>query len=392
MYTTRFTSSLRVGAAATMSLLLVLAVGGCRDAATDETIQEIPRNVRVLDLTPETVTEYFEIAGPVAPVRGTNLSAEEAGAIVAITAAKGTEVAANQIILEQDRAILKAEMEAAQARLATQSYNIDKVRQLFDAGKVSRIELLTAEGDFAMAQSQATVTRRRYDRAGIKAPFAGVVVDRYVELGQLVAPGMPVCRVVDPYTLKLEAYLTDTQVQWVRKGDTAKIQLGESRALADGAISWVGFEADRATGKFKVEIEIPNPDLVYHSGVIGRARLPKNQVADVVAIPRDAVLNGRVGPTAYVVEGDRAKLRQLKLGASQGLMVVVDAGLVQGELLVVRGHRDLRDGSLVNITETTQNPDGSLAGDPGELTAAGAATRIHSVDGSAVDQNREAGQ
>jgi len=77
-----------------------------------------------------------------------------------------------------------------------------------------------------------------------------------------------------------------------------------------------------------------------------------------------------------VVEGDRAQLRQLVLGTYQGLMVVVSAGLEAGDRLVVRGHRDLRDGSLVDVTEVSATADGSLPGDPSVVTAEGAGTRI----------------
>ena len=355
-------------------------VAGCGEQSQNGTNEESPRNVRTLTLGEESVAEFFEISGPVAPVRGTDLSAQESGPVVAIPVNKGEAVAKGKIILELARDILRAELTAAQAALAMQSYNVDKVRQLHEAGKVSRIELLTAESSHAQAKSLVGVLQERYDRAGIRAPFDGVVVDRYVELGQLVNPGQRVARILDPYTLKLEAYLTDTQVQWVTVGEKATIQMGEPRETAAGAVSWVGFEADRMTGKFKVEIEIPNPDLKYHSGVIGRARLGKNLVSHVVAIPRDAVLLGRVGPTAFVVENGRAVLRRLDLGADQGLMVVVRSGLEQGDRLVVRGHRDLREGSLVRVTETATASDGTMPDDPANVAGARAGARIRDLE------------
>ncbi len=374
---TKIVTTSRTMPAVLMIAVLMIVGVGCEQAPDlNEKVQEVPRNVRVLNLAGETIDQFFEISGPVAPVRGADLSAQESGPVVDIAVAKGAAVQAGQMIVEQDRNILRAEKDEAAAALEAQAYNVDKVRQLHKAGKVSRIELLTAESTFAQAQALAEITAERYRRAGIQAPFAGVVVERYVELGQLVVPGMPVVRVIDPYTLKLEAYLTDQQVRWVTEGERAEVLLGESTAAASGHVTWVGFEADRLTGKFKVEVEIPNPDLTLRSGVIGRARLGKNLVQDVVAIPRDAVLNGRVGPTAYVVENDHAVLRQLVLGESQGLMVIVTDGLNKGDQLVVRGHRDLREGGLVKITETARTADGATAADPVEVTDSGAASRV----------------
>lgn len=360
---------------------VLLAGPGCRDTEPEAGPGETARNVRVLELSGASIAEYFEISGPVEPVRGTWLSAQESGPIVAIPVDKGGSVRAGGIIVEQERDILRAEMEAAGAALQMQEYNVDKVRQLHEAGKVSRIELLTAESAYAQANALADVSTERYERAGIRAPYAGVVTDRAVELGELVGPGQRVARLIDPYTLKLEAHLTDTQVPWVTAGDPATVVLGESRQRASGTVRWVGFEADRMTGKFKVEIEIPNPDLKYHSGVIGRARIGKNEEDGIVVIPRDAVLAGRIGPTAYVVEEDRAVLRRLQLGSDQGLMVVVRDGLEPGDRLVVRGQRDLREGALVNVTEVATAPDGSREGDPAGISGSATGSRIGGDDG-----------
>ena len=364
-------------------LVLGFALGGCAPGdGEDVPVREVPRNVRVLQLGASTLTEYFEIAGPVTPVRAADLSAEESGPVVAVGVEKGAAVAAGGIVVEQERAILAAELAAARAALATQAYNVDKVRQLYEAGKVSRMELLNAEASHAQVRALAEVGQVRHERAAIKAPFAGVVVDRFVELGELVPPGRLVARVIDPYVLKIEAFLTDDQVGWVARGDVAQVLLGEPGRAAAGTITFVSPEASRTTGKFSVEIEIPNDDLAYRSGVIGRARLPKRATTGAVTVPRDAILAGRAGPTAYVVEADRAQLRQLVLGPFQGLMVVVESGLAPGEKLVVRGQRDLRDGALVRVTETTTATDGSLPGDPAGATAAGAGTRV-GADGGA---------
>lgn len=352
-----------------VSAAFVLGGAGCRQEAA-EAPAETARNVRVLALAPETLTEYFEITGPVAPVRGTDVSAQESGPVTALPAVKGDTVVAGQALVDLERDILAAEMEAAAAALRTEDYNLDKVRRLHEAQKVSRMELLAAETAFHAAKSQADISRERFERARIKAPFAGVVADRYVELGQMVLPGQPVVRVIDPFILKLEGYLTDDQVAWARPGVAAEVALGDAGISAAGEVSWVGLEADLRTGKFKVEIEIPNPDLTLRSGVIGRARLPKNTSHQVVTVPRDAVLDGRHGPQAFIVKDLRAQLVSLVLGAFQGGMVVVEAGLHPGDLLVVRGQRDLVDGSLVEITERATSPDGTLATDPAVVSTA----------------------
>ncbi len=353
---------------------LLLTLGGCKEEQEAAATPEIPRNVRVVELSPSRLTEYFEISGPVAPVRGAVLSSQESGPVVELAAAKGQEVPKGGIIVELDRTILQSNMQSAAANLEAQSYNVDKVRKLNNAGKVSRMELLTAESLYEQAKSMAAISRERFQRAAIRAPFAGVIVERYVELGQLLMPGQPVVRIIDPSRLKLEAYLTDQEVAWVKVGTTALVNMGQNRGTALGTVTWVGLEADRMTGKFKMELEIPNPDGHLRSGVIGRAKIAKNVLDGVLSIPRDAVMYSRAGTTVFVIEGDRAYQRLIKLGADQGSLVTVDSGLVRGEKLVVRGHRSLRDSSLVTITEQSTRNDGMMAEDSAELLLESATT------------------
>ncbi len=358
-----------------VAALATLLGAGCAKAPAAAP-REVARNVRILPLAATSLAEYHEIAGPVAPVRGADLAAEESGPVTALPVGKGARVRAGQVLVEQERTILRAEKEAAAAQLKTQDFNLDRARKLHEAVKVSDFDLLAAECARAQAAAAADIATERWERAAVKAPFAGIVAERFVELGAMVAAGQPVMRVIDPYRLKLAAYVTDTDIRWIRVGDPAEVALGEAGERGSGQVTWVGAEADVRTGKFPVEIEIPNPDLTLHSGVIGRARLPRHTLADVVVVPRDAVISGADGDHVYVVEGDRAARRLVTLGEDQGLLVVVRAGLQAGEKLVVRGQRELAEGSLVSVTETATAPDGTLPGDPEVVRAGGAGPRL----------------
>jgi RND family efflux transporter MFP subunit len=355
--------------------IILLDLSGCAPTEERSAPTELPRNVRVMDMAPADIDEFFEISGPVAPVRGSDISAEESGVVKAINNDKGAHVGEGDVLLELDRDLLRAEMQAAKSNFEHQSYNADKTRELFDAGKVSKLELLATESAAAQSKALSDVSTLRYRRAAIKAPFAGIVADRFVESGQLVGPGTVVARVIDPYVLKLQAALTESDVVWVHEGLETEVMLEGYDQPVIGVVEWVGFEADQNSGKFKLEIHIDNPDLLLRSGVIGRARLPKVRHEGSLALPRDAVLTTDEGHAVFVIEGDRARKRKVQLGHDQGLMVLVTDGLEIGEKVVVRGHRELMDGSLVEITETAMLADGSVAGDPAEVTDAAARLR-----------------
>lgn len=362
----------RVATLVVLAAAVAAALGGCVQQGDRTPPAEVPRNVRVLELKKSDLTEAFELSGAVRPVRGTDVSSEEGGVVRALPHDKGERVDAGDVLVSLDRRLLAAELSSARAADSLQSYDAVQTRRLYEAGKVSRVDLLTAESRGAQAASALAVAARRFERAAVPSPFAGLVSERYVELGQLVAPGTRVARVVDPFTLKLAGWLTERDVAWLKLGAPATVSFDGVDAPVSGRVGWIGFEADPVTGKFPVEIHIDNPDLALRPGVVARARVLKRTHPDVLVVPRDAVLETGQGRFVYVVDGDHARRRRVTLGPDQGLLVMVTAGLEPGERLVVRGQRDLIDGALVKVTETADARDGSMAGDPTEVTAGNA--------------------
>jgi len=362
---------------ATMGLVLAAAwlalgalagcsAGGQTEGAPERAAGEgeVARNVRVLTLEKSDLDQFLTISGPVRALRGTDLAAEESGQVAEIAADKGTLVARDEGLIVLDRRMLAAELTSARANRELQEYNVERMRELHKANSVSEIELREAETRLRDAEARAEIAEIRHDRAAIRAPFDGLVVERYVELGQLVAPTMRVARIVDPYVLVLETGITEREIPFVQAGKQTEVLFDGLPGTHAGEVHWVGFEADPQTGKFPVEIYIPNPDRELRPGIVAHARILKERHRDILAIPRDAVVQRGSGPIAYVADSGRAYERRLRLGPDQGLMVIVEQGLSPGERLIVRGQREVRDSSAVAIQERAEARDGSASGDP----------------------------
>jgi len=344
---------------------------GSSARSASASIAEPPRNVRVVVLEKSDLTETLTITGPLRPIRGADLATEEGGVVASLNQRKGAYVEKGQTILTLDRRILEAEMHAAEAAKILQEFNEERTRALHDENSVSGQEMLIAHTQSEQAAAQAEIARLRYQRAAISAPFAGVVAERYVELGEYVAPGSRVARVVDPFTLKLVGSVTDREVASLQPGAPASVRVEGGRIEVEGEVSWVGLEADPASGKIPVEIEVDNRELLLRPGSLARGEVNSRVFRDLLVIPRDAIQPTPEGPTVYVVEGDRAYRRQIRTGVSHLGLVSVEQGLQVGDQLVVRGHRDLSDSSLVVIQERSTRPDGTLPSDPEEVTRTG---------------------
>ena len=271
-------------------------------------------------------------------------------------------------MLERD--VLEAQMRSADASRELAAYTAERTKQLWDEEQASREEALRAQTALQEAKALADVARLRFERAAVKAPFDGIWADRWVEVGELVAAGTPVGRVVDPATLKLTSYVSEREVPWLRPGSEARVTVDGSGRTVEGRVHWISFEADPTSGKFQVEVRVDNEAMALRPGVVARAEILTRTHEDVLVLPRDAIILKAEGPTVFVVEEDRAKTRPVQLGPDQGLMTIVLDGLEESERVVVRGQRDLRDGSLVQVREEATALDGSAAADPHEVRAA----------------------
>ncbi|MEZ4648527.1 MAG: efflux RND transporter periplasmic adaptor subunit [Candidatus Eisenbacteria bacterium] len=325
---------------------------------------EPPRNVRALTLERGEITDFLVLSGPLRPVRGADISAEESGVVSQVIRDKGAYVKRGEAILTLDRRILEAEKKSAEASETLNSFNEERTEALFKDNSVSGQEMLLVHTQAAQAKAQADIARLRLEKASFPSPFAGIVSERYVEVGELVAPGTRVARIIDPFHLELEGAITEREVAYVNKGASVSVVLEGVPEPVAGEVTWVGFEADLTNGKFPVEVTLENRDLDLRPGLLGRARIEKQTIVDAIAIPRDAVLSTNEGPTVFVAENGKARRRSVTLGIDQGTLVEVRSGLESGDELVVRGHRDLADGTPIAIQERATNRDGSISTDP----------------------------
>ena len=344
---------------------------GSSEANAEPVPTDRPHNVRVLEVERTDLVETLLLTGRLQADQATDVSTEESGVVRALPVAKGELVDRGEVVVALDRDLLEAEMNSAQAAVTLREYNEDRTRSLFEANSVSKQEMLRVFTELEQAREAARMARLRYERAAIKAPFDGVLVERYVEIGELVSPGQRVARVVDPFTLKMVTSVTERDVTFLREGTPAQVTVDGVDAVIDARVSYVSVEASPTSGKFIVEIEVPNRDLRLRAGVVARARVLRQVHDGVLAVPRSAVVTTVDGDAVFVVEDEVARAHPVRLGAGQGMMVVVDSGLERQDRIVVRGQRQLQSGTRVAVQEVATNRDGSIATDPPEVREEG---------------------
>ena len=223
------------------------------------------------------------------------------------------------------------------------------------AYKAARQALATAKDQRNQAEVALQTALQHLKDTQIRSPISGVVVERNVEIGQSVAPGAPLLRILDQSRLKADIDLPESDFARIATGTPAVIQVDAFQGqLFPGKVILVNPMVDRKTRTFRVRIESPNPTAKLVDGMFVRVQLSAAQ-RTALAVERDALnrLPGSGTFYAFVVDGDKAVKWTVNTGVVGDQYAEVLEGLSEGEKVVTSGAGRLQSGIRVRAKYNT---------------------------------------
>lgn len=364
----------RVAIAGLAALTLPLAACG-RSAAAGDTAppargEEYVRviNVEVAPIRAGEFRERIRLTGTVEANRDILVPAQEEGVIRNLLAKEGSRVGTGQPIAKLDDDLLRHQLAQAeaQARVARETYQRNE-RLFRDEKAISELQFLEVQARSEEAGASRDLLRERLARTTIRAPFAGVLEERLVELGERVSMGDPVARLVELDPLKItagvpERYAADV---WVGTPATVTLDVLPGRTF-EARLTRVGSVVNPENRTFPVELALPNPDGAVKPEMVASVTLLRRELAEAVVVPQEALVRAEDGFVAFVVEEEDghavARARRVELGPSQRNEVVVLSGLAPGDRLVVVGQKQVANGDRVEVV--AERELGTFSGAP----------------------------
>lgn len=355
----------RDGAVLLAGLAALVVASGCARSdggtvlADDRTEQDSVRgrivNVEVAPVVRSAFTDYIRITGEVEALHDVRVAAEEAGVVERFYLEKGRRVAAGAPIAKLDDVVLASQVAEAraQARLAHEIY--ERQRQLWEEDRVgSEIVYLRAKYAAETAAARLATLEARLERTVIRAPVAGIFDEKFLEVGEMAAPGAPVARVVAVDRVKIVGGVPERFAPSVKVGDSARITLEVLRRRDfTGRIGFVGTSVDASNRTVPIEIVMHNPDAAAKPRMVANVQIVRAHLDDVIVVPQDVVRRTEDGYELFVVElrdgRAVAATHSVRLGPSYQNRVVIEDGLAEGDSVIVVGHRLVDDGSRVRI-------------------------------------------
>ena len=299
--------------------------------------------------------------GVVEAVRQTVLAAQVAGAVVALDVKVGDAVKAGQVLVridaraaEQNTAAGDAQVQSARASLELATKDFERQQQLFQKNYISQAALDHAQSQLSSTRAQVAVqlaqagaTRTQSGLFVVKAPYAGIVSEVPVALGDMALPGRPLLTLYDPGALRVTVALPQSAAIGLAANAAIKVQLPGLRADREWVVpSRVTMlpTIDPATHTVQLRLDLPRETAATASataaitpGLFARAWLPSQvQGTARLDIPARAVVRRAEMTGVYVVGADaRPLLRQVRLGVTQGDSVEVLSGVSAGERIAL---------------------------------------------------------
>jgi RND family efflux transporter MFP subunit len=354
------------GRARSLLLLLALAAAaaGCGTRASASTAAETngPRaRVETAEVREQPMPRSIALTGTLRGDRETDLAANAVGRVVETFVERGAEVKKGDLLARLDvraAALSAAEAQAnaalTRAQEETAKRECERYGALLESGAISRVEhdriadqCRSAPLSVAAASARARAAAQGVGDGQIRAPFDGVVAERFVDVGEYVRQDSRVVALVSKGAPRLRFTVPEASLAAVKAGGalTFTVPAYPGRSFA-GTVRWVGAAVRETTRDLVAEAEVQDPDGALRPGMFASVALATAEVPSPV-VPRSALVPRDGRAHLFAVVDHRLEERVVQTGVEKGDAVAVLRGVRAGEAIVINPSEALQNGQAV---------------------------------------------
>jgi membrane fusion protein, multidrug efflux system len=337
--------------------------------------QPPPEAVTSIVARQETWPATMGVIGTMEAVHGVTVSADLPGTVDKISFESGQYVHEGDVLVELDTRQERAQLAALEAQRDLARTNFTRMKQLLDAGVISRADFDASVAQQKQTEANVAETKATIDRKTIRAPFSGILGIRKVNLGQYLAAGNAIVPLQSLDPIYVDFGVPQQDAVQVRRGSTLHVR---SEDLAGheftGRVTALDSVVDEATRNVQVQATLANPGGKLKPGMFVQVQLGFGKSRSVISLPASAISYAPYGDSVFVItnlkdpKGNTYRgVRQqfVKVDGSRGDQVAIVSGLNPGDEVVTSGVFKLRNGAAVKINNKVQ-PENSPAPKPAD--------------------------
>jgi len=241
--------------------------------------------------------------------------------------------------------------------VAQQGVDETEGKALASAAQVeaSGSNLQSAQSQLAAAQAKREHDQVLFDYTKITAPFAGIITQRFANLGTLVQAGtnsstqaLPLVRLSQDDLFRLVIPVPETYVKYIHIGDPVSVKVSSLDRTFPGKIARFSVDVREDTRTMHTEVDVPNPQHTLLPGLYADATIQLEHKQDALAVPIQAIdRNGDRTSVDVVDASNNIEIRSVVLGIQTANDAEVLSGLMEGDMVVVSDRSSLRAGQTV---------------------------------------------
>ncbi|MDR0434857.1 MAG: efflux RND transporter periplasmic adaptor subunit [Gracilibacteraceae bacterium] len=327
----------------------------------------------------------------------------------------GDRVAADQVLISLDKSLVQASYDQAQAgymaaeanftatmeKIENAKLQLERSRELFAAGALSRSDLeqieiaasdssvLALEAQLAQARAGLSAAEKTMNDMDLRSPIAGVVTALSVSEGNMASGPAAVVTALD--RIYVQAAISEKFVNVVHNGQKVAVEVPAAASETfEGLVEDLSLAADAMTGQFSLKVYLDNREQLIKPGMFAKMEITTLTKENIVVIPLDAVVFRGGRDVVYTVADGAAVETPVTTGLEDGDRVEIVSGLSVGDIFVTRGVGFINDGTEVKIIELDGAPFAPAA-DSAALAPAADGAADSDADGAA-DSDPEGGR
>ena len=335
------------------------------------------------------IREKLLLTGALKPKEKVDVTSKVTGRVEKIYLDVGDSVHLGDLIAELESDGLKQQVNWSKAALAvTKALLVQREAELKNAVvELERAKVLSADGLISKQDSEAKKTSHDVVRAQVElsraqqeqavaelkelkirlaqtkiyAPMKGQVAVRYVDVGAVVSPTIPILNLVNISTLVTAASVPEMEVGKLRVGNRAVVQVDAlPNQSFTGQVARISPVLDAATRSATIEIEILNSSGKLRAEMFARVELDLDSTREAILIPREGLVYRGQQSGVFLVKGTLPKFQPIETGLTESNRVEVLTNLEPGTVIVGRGSSMIRKGDEIKPDEQVSvNPTGS---------------------------------
>jgi len=324
--------------------------------ATLDTVKKIPL-ITTFKAKEELFNHYLELQGNVNTKNLLVIFPEFSGTLTKVYVKEGQKVQKGQLLATIDDGGLNQQVAQLQIQAGLAKTTFERQERLWNQKIGSEIQYLQTKANYEAQLKAVNQLQSQLEKTAVKAPFSGIIDDVITEQGSVVAAGQSqLMRIVNLNNMYIETDVPESYLGNVTKNKNVQVEFPVLGKTMNAKIRQAGHFINPANRTFKVEIAIPNKDNTIKPNLTAKLKINDYTSEKALLIPQSIISENEKGEQyIYIIKGkngnDEATAERviIQTGKTQGNVIEVLEGVVDGTEIIQEGARSVKTGQTVKV-------------------------------------------